>query len=123
MRTAFQEVDSKIDDGTFLTTFRAYGCYLTDLSREPVDHLDPPVRRAMRSSGEDVLARELARLRPVIIAPVLRSIVENVNNAAARANWEGQILQFPYPGRWPRHREAFIDALVPVIRRLRLENP
>jgi hypothetical protein len=56
------------------------------------------------------------------IALVLRSIVGNVNKAAARANWPGQILQFPYPGRWHRNREAFIAALVPVIRRLRLED-
>jgi hypothetical protein len=122
MRMAFQIADSKIDDENFLAVFRACGCYLMDLSHEPVDHLDPPLRRAMRSHGEKFLAREIMRLQPGIIAPVLRSIAGNVENAAARANWQGQILQFPYPGRWSRYREAFIKALVPVIRCLRVEE-
>jgi hypothetical protein len=118
MRAAFQIADSNVDDENFLTVFRSRGCYLADLSSEPVDHLDAPLRRAMRKNGEKLLAREIARLQPETIAPVLRSIVRNVENAAAQANWRGPILQFPYPGRWSRHREAFIQALVPVIRRL-----
>jgi hypothetical protein len=122
MRAAFQQVHTNIDDEHFLEIFRAYGCYLTDLSQEPVDHLDLPLRRTMRSNGEKALARQLIRLQPTIIAPVLRSIAGNVSNAVARANWEGQILQLPYPGRWSRYREAFIHALVPVIRRLRLQG-
>jgi hypothetical protein len=122
MRMAFQIVDSKVDDENFLAAFRARGCYLTDLSHEPVDRLDPVLRRAMRSDGEKFLAREITRLQPGIIAPVLRSIVRNVENAAARASWQGEILQFPYPGRWSRYREAFVKALVPVIRRLRVEE-
>lgn len=122
MRMAFQIADSKVDDENFLAAFRARGCYLTDLSHEPVDHLDPARRRAMRTEGEKFLAREIIRLQPEMIAPVLRSIAGNVENAVARANWQGQILQFPYPGRWSRHRDAFIKALVPVIRRLRVQE-
>lgn len=122
MRMAFQIADSKIDDENFLTEFRARGCYLTDLSHEPIDRLDASLRRAMRRNGEKLLAREITRLQPGIIAPVLRSIAGNVENAVARANWQGQILQFPYPGRWSKYREAFISALVPVIRRLRVEE-
>jgi hypothetical protein len=122
MRAAFQNADAKVTDKNFLAVFRARGCYLTDLSREPVDHLEPPLRRAMRSDGEKFLALEITRLQPGIIAPVLRSIAGNVENAAAGANWQGQILQFPYPGRWSRYREVFIKALVPVIRSLGVEE-
>jgi hypothetical protein len=118
MRVAFRIADSKVEDEDFLAAFRSLGCYLTDLSHEPVDHLDPALRRAMRSNGEKSLAREITRLQPEIIAPVLTSIARNVETAAARANWRGEILQFPYPGRWSRHRDAFIEVLVPVIRRL-----
>jgi Uracil DNA glycosylase superfamily len=118
MRMAFQMADSNASGENFLAVFRSRGCYLTDLSHEPIDHLDPHLRRAMRSNGEKSLAREINRLQPEIIAPVLRSIARNVETAAARANWQGEILQFPYPGRWSRHRDAFIEALVPVIRRL-----
>jgi hypothetical protein len=119
MRAAFQTADSSIEEEAFLTEFRARGCYLTDLTHEPVDHLDAPLRRTMRTNGEKLLAREIARLQPQMIAPVLRSIVNNVENAATLANWRGQILQLPYPGRWSRHREAFIETLVPCILRLK----
>jgi hypothetical protein len=121
MRAAFQTADSSIDEENFLAAFRARGCYLTDLSHEPVDRLDRYLREKMRVDGEKVLARELLRFLPPIIAPVLRSIVDNVENAAKIANWRGQILQLPYPGRWCRHRDAFIHVLVPVIRGLSQE--
>jgi hypothetical protein len=117
MHVAFQIADSKTG-ADFLAAFRSWGCYLTDLSHEPVDHLSPALRRAMRRNGEKSLAREIMRLQPEIIAPVLHSITSNVENAAARAKWQGEMLRFPYPGRWVRHRDAFIEALVPVIRRL-----
>jgi hypothetical protein len=122
MRTAFQIADSKLDDEDFLAVFRARGCYLTDLSHEPVDHLEPGLRREMRREGEKSLARAITRLQPDVVAPVLRCIVRNVENAVARADWQGQILHFPYPGRWSRHRKAFIEALVPVIRRLEVQE-
>jgi hypothetical protein len=118
MRAAFQTADPSVSEENFLAAFRARGCYLTDLSHEPVDNLDAHLRRTIRGNGEKLLAREIARLQPPIIAIVLRSIVNNVENAATLANWRGQLLQLPYPGRWIRHREGFIHALVPVIRRL-----
>jgi hypothetical protein len=122
MRSAFQAADARITDDNFLSMFRAYGCYLSDLSRRPIDHLKAPQRHAMRTGGEPFLAGEITRLQPEMIAPVLRSIESNVGKAVVLANWNGPILTLPYPGRWSRHREAFINALVPVIRGLRLGN-
>ncbi len=122
MRAAFQTADSSIGEESFLAAFRSRGCYLTDLSHEPVDHLDAHLRRTMRRKGEKLLAQEIMRLQPPMIAPVLRSIVDNVGNATTLANWRGQILQLPYPGRWSQHREAFIKALVPFLRRLKNEE-
>jgi hypothetical protein len=115
---AFQIADPKVDGDNFLAAFRSRGCYLVDLSHEPVNHLDPPLRRSMLSHAETLLTQEITSLQPGIIAALLRSIARNVQNAVARANWQGQILQLPYPGRWSQHRDAFIEALVPVIRRL-----
>jgi hypothetical protein len=118
MRMAFQRAGSTVDDKNFLAMFQERGCYLTDLCLEPVDHLGPDERRALRREGEKHLARQLKRFRPVIIGPVLRSIIRNVENAVSLAHWHGQIVQFPYPGRWSRDRETFIKALVPIIQRL-----
>ncbi len=122
MHAAFQIADSLVGDDDFLTVFRSRGCYLIDLSPKPVDRLEPRLRREMRKDGEKLLAREIRRLKPEMIAPVLRSIVRNVESAAAQAGWRGQILQLPYPGRWSRHRDAFTQALVPVIRRLTVDE-
>ena len=119
MRMGFQAADASVDDQNFLAVFQQRGCYLVDLCHEPVDRLDMDQRRTLRKAGERDLARQLKCLRPVMIAAVLRSIVNNVENAASLAAWQGRILQFPYPGRWSRHREAFIQALAPIVRRLK----
>jgi hypothetical protein len=118
MRGAFQIAESTIQDESFLKVFKERGCYLTDLSPEPIDHLAPEERRVLRRRAEKHLAQQIKRLQPLMIAPVLRSIAMNVENAASLAAWRGRIVQLPYPGRWSRHREAFLEALVPVIQRL-----
>ena len=118
MSSAFQMADETINEENFLAAFRARGCYLIDLCHEPVDDLDMKQRRLMRRDGEKSLAREIARLRPDVIAPLLRAITGTVVSAVAQAGWQGQVLPLPYPGRWVRHREQCIAALTPVIRSL-----
>jgi hypothetical protein len=115
MRDAFRSIDPSIDDENFLAVFKALGCYLTDLCAEPVDTLDSQSRRAARHAGERSLARSIAQLEPAIIAPVLRSIAGNVVQACSWADWHGPIIHLPYPGRWQRLRNAFIDTLAPTI--------
>lgn len=122
MRAAFEVADRRIRDENFLAFFRGYGCYLVDVSLDPVDRLDTQTRRAMCEASEEHLGHEIKRLQPPIIAPVLRSIASNVEGAAARANWDGRLLPLPYPGRWSRFRDAFTDTLVPILRELRLEE-
>jgi len=123
MRSAFQSVDPAIGDDEFLEVFRASGCYLIDLCAEPVDKLDAKSRRDACGAGEASLVRSLARLQPAGIATLLRSIEGNVARAAARAGWHGPTIHLPYPGRWSRHREAFVSALAPVIASLSKAGP
>jgi hypothetical protein len=111
MREAFQ-----IDDN-FLAAFQAAGCYLVDLCAEPVDRLEAKARRAACVAGEESLAMTIAELQPVVIGILLRSIGRNVGNAIARAGWQGEVIQLPYPGRWVRHRQTFIEMVRPVIAR------
>jgi hypothetical protein len=122
MRDAFRTVDSTIDDENFLAVFKDSGCYLTDLSPEPVDHLNSILREAARQSGEKLLSRKIAQLQPVMIAPLLRALSKHVERSAAHAGWQGQILHLPYPGRWIRHRNAFIETLAPTLRELLLNT-
>jgi len=118
MRDAFRSIDPSIDEHSFLAVFKASGCYLTDLCAEPVDDLDSQSRQVARHNGEKSLSRRIARLEPAIIAPLLRSIAGNVAQACSRADWQGPIIHLPYPGRWQRHRNAFIETLAPTIHRL-----
>jgi hypothetical protein len=118
MREAFKVVDPRINDENFLTMFQASGCYLTDLCPEPVDQLDVASRRRARLAGERLFSKKLIHLRPERIAPMLRTIANHVANAAARADWHGEIIELPYPGRWFRHRAEFVKALTPILREL-----
>jgi hypothetical protein len=115
MRDAFQAVDPSISGESFLETFRDTSCYLIDLCSEPVDRLDAKSRRAACVEGESPLAKAVTRLHPVVIATVVRSIESNVIRAAARANWNGLMVQLPYPGRWSQLKRAFVEAVAPVV--------
>jgi hypothetical protein len=115
MRDAFRIVDASIDDENFLDAFHGAGCYLVDLCPEPVDHLDSKARRVACSASEALLAKIIAQLQPAMIGTVVRSIEGNVARSAARADWHGPFLHLPYPGRWSRHRDKFVEALVPAI--------
>ncbi len=115
MRDAFRVIDPSINDENFLATFQGVGCYLVDLCPEPVDQLDSQSRRRACRAGEELLSSKIARLRPAMIATLLRSIEGNVTRAASHANWRGSFIHLPYPGRWSRHRRTFVYILAPVI--------
>jgi hypothetical protein len=117
MRDAFQSVDPSIRDELFLKKFRGLGCYLVDLCPEPVDRLDARSRRDACANSEASLSRRIARLKPIVVATVVRSIEGNVTKAVERANWNGVMVQLPYPGRWSHLRRAFVETLTPIISR------
>src|SRR3954451_16652 len=100
MREAFQTVDAAMGDEPFLTHFQSLGCYLVDLCAEPVDRLDTKSRRAACRAGQASLSRTIARFHPAMIVTVVRSIEDDVLNAAASADWNGRMMHLPYPGRW-----------------------
>ena len=118
MRGVFQVIDASITDSTFLKVFQESGCYLFDLCPEPVDQLGATARRDACRLAQRNLSRVIDRLQPTMIATLLRSIESNVLESLATAHWRGSVLHLPYPGRWKRHREAFVRELAPTIRPL-----
>jgi len=118
IRDAFRVIDPSITDEGFLTVFQATGCYLIDTCTDPVDHLDAHSRRAACLASESSLSRRIGRLQPASIVTLLRSIRANVGRALVEARWHGPILEVPYPGRWARHREIFVQTLTPQLRDL-----
>jgi hypothetical protein len=118
IRDAFHSVDSSINDESFLATFQRTGCYLIDACPHPVDRFDPRSRRAACLAAEPLLSLRIKKLQPQAIVTLVRSIRNNVERATQRAGWHGPLLDVPYPGRWIRHREIFLDALVPRLKAL-----
>jgi hypothetical protein len=116
IRDAFRGIDASVTDEGFLTAFQSSGCYLIDTCIEPVDNLDPKSRRAACAASEASLSRRIGSLQPASIVTLLRSIQDNVRRAVALAGWNGPILEVPYPGRWARHREIFVEAMAPQLR-------
>jgi len=117
-RRSFIAAIPALESTDFLESFRDLGCYLVDLCGKPVDRLTTRQRRQACVDGEPGLGRTIKRLRPEIIVTVVRSIAKNVRRAQQQAGWTGTRLELPYPGRWKQHREAFADAVVPVIQKL-----
>ena len=117
IREAFVEAFPVLRERHFLTSFRRMGCYLVDLCGGPVDHLNGGRRKKARREGETRLSVVLKQLCPEVVVTVVRSIAANVERSQARAGWSGLHMNLPYPGRWHHHRIAFIQALVPILRK------
>ena len=116
IREAFVKAFPDLRQADFLKSFRDLGCYLIDLCEYPVDRLQPKARRKAHLNGEPSLSKSLRALHPEIVVVVVRLISGNVRRSELQANWSGQHVELPYPGRWTRHRTAFIQRLVPILR-------
>jgi hypothetical protein len=116
IREAFLTEFLNLREADFLNSFRNLGCYLVDLCDRPVDHLQPNMRRKLCRASEPSLAKSIRVLRPEFVIVVIRSIARNVQRSERQANWSGQHVELPYPGRWIHHRTAFTRQLVPILR-------
>jgi hypothetical protein len=116
IREAFVKAFPNLREADFLKSFRNLGCYLVDLCARPVDDLPPDMRRKLCRAGEPHLTKSIRTSRPAIIIVVIRSIARNVQRCELQANWSGRHVALPYPGRWVRHRAAFIRQLIPLLR-------
>jgi hypothetical protein len=121
-REAFVKAFPDLRERNFLKSFRALGCYLVDLCERPVDRLPPKARRKACLAAEPKLTKTFRALRPQITIVVIRSIARNVQRSERQANWSGQHIELPYPGRWTTHRTAFIQKLAPILRRFFAPN-
>lgn len=119
VRDAFAAaVDETVDDANFLLRFQQCGCYLTDLCLDPVDDLPARARREAYVPGAAPLTRLIAEHQPATVVVLLKSIELNVRLAAMQAQWMGELIVTPYPGRWKQHRAEFLERVVPVLREL-----
>jgi hypothetical protein len=110
---------TEVDERDFLNWFRRAGCYLVDLCGTPVDRASPLRRAELCRRGQTRLGRALVRLRPPVMVVLLRRIVPYVEEAVRAVGWRGAVVSVPYPGRWKANREAFWEAVVPLIQQWR----
>ena len=99
----------------FLPAFERLGCYLDDLCRVPVNHLDlrDPERLAERERGIAPLARRMKPLAPRVVCVVMKNIVPMVGVAASRAGFDAEHEELPFPAR---HRAQYVAGLTQLVK-------
>lgn len=118
-REAFSEVFPGLHSAeAFLDRFAELGCYLEDLCHVPVNRLNAQERRKARKDAEPAFAATLAALQPQAIVVLLKSILPNVERAAAAAQVPAELHVVTYPSRWHRHRLAYRRELAAILRGL-----
>lgn len=117
IREAFVEAFPVLREHPFLASFCKMGCYLVDLCATPVDRWSSGRRQKACREGENRLSKTLRQLRPAVVVTVVRSITDYVERSQRKARWSGLHLKLSYPGRWHHHLIAFVQALVPVLRK------
>lgn len=115
MAQAFAIVRGKefqsLDD--FLSYFKAKGCYLDDLSYEPVDNL-PRIKRQMAVNNcVDTLAERIREYKPEHIIAVLMAIAAPVRRAAGIAELQIPVHAVPFPGQ--HHQTRFRNELSKIL--------
>ena len=114
--------DVSFANGEFLRWSWRAGCFLEDLSHAPIDDVSDTRRKVLYDVGVRRLAVTLGELRPRVVVTLLRRIAPHVRAAVDRAELEAEVVDVPYPGRWPSHRAEFERTLVAGLRRWEREG-
>ena len=121
-RSAFEQARSQWKDTDFLEAFKASGCYLTDLCKMPVNHLETPVREIARDQAVAALSKEIKTCAPEAVIVVMKGIRRQVHAAMNAAGLGATpLFALPFPGR-PKHKEAFVNGLVEILKRAHLDQ-
>jgi hypothetical protein len=97
----------------FLGFFRDSGCWLDDLSREPVNHLDDRERKQRLNGRVDGFAVRVRGASPELVVVVVKRISKYVNRALVAADLNPVIHYLPFPGfHW---QTRYVDELVAVL--------
>jgi hypothetical protein len=105
----------------FLKAFRDRGCYLVDLSAEPVDGLEKPSRRRARRAGVAQLAEALRDLRPAQVVAVMKAIEPQVREAVVAADLAARaVTSLPFPAFG--HQQEYIEGLATLLSSLELDT-
>jgi predicted transcriptional regulator len=103
------------DGPRFLHWFRERGCWLVDVADRPVNRLPDAERRQAVLAGGRALAEVIRDTAPERIVAVKASIGSVVREAAAQAEFAGEIVELPFPVR--QWRQVYVQRLADALRR------
>ncbi len=101
------------DPQTFLEHFRDSGCFLDDLSHEPVDHLPKTKREEALIKEIPHLANRLKNWEPSVICIILKKIENHVQEAINLSGIKTTVYTLPFPGNG--HQGKYIDKMTIII--------
>jgi hypothetical protein len=118
-------------EADFRDAFMRLGCYLEDLSHQPINQLDRPEREAARTASAPSLTRRVRTLSPSVIVIIgisegsrsVRTVVTGALEKAGHGDVEQHVV--PFPTSRPRrtdgkpYHQVYIDDLGDLVRRWR----
>ena len=105
---------------TFLRFFQRKGCYLDDLSLDPIDGLKRPARRTARNAGVDSLGTRILEYRPQAVVITMLGIRKQAQEAIGLSETSPRTFPLPFPAHG--HQRRYVDGLVRVLRQLRSDG-
>jgi len=106
------------DDIEFLNWFKARGWYLDDLVTTPIEDLRD--RRKKCREARASLATRIAEYQPAAIVCLLKSISDDVEIAASKANRKAPLYTVPFAGQ--SHQTKFNDEMKRILPKLPVGN-
>jgi hypothetical protein len=106
-------------DIEFLNWFKARGWYLDDLVTTPIEDLRS--RRKQCREARESLAARIAEYQPVSIVCLLKSISDDVEIAASKANSKAPIYTVPFAGQ--SHQTKFKEQMKRILTELPVGGP
>lgn len=108
----------RVHGADFLLFFRDLGCFLVDLSPEPVNHLpwSSDKRRALVAQGEPALAEKIVEHDPGLILVTPKGIEVNVARAVNEAGSAAPVVSLPFPVR-SSHKQEYSVQLREALKR------
>jgi hypothetical protein len=105
-------------DIEFLNWFKVRGWYLDDLVTTPIENLRD--RRALCRDARASLAARIAEYQPSAIVCLLKSISDDVEIAASKANSKAALYTVPFAGQG--HQTKFNDQMKRILPELPISS-
>ncbi len=104
----------------FLEAFRDSGCWLDDISLEPVNHLSRSERKALLWDQTPGFRERLAAACPDYLVVSLKSIVPFVEEALSQVSRPPKVHYLPFPGNG--HQREYMDQLAEILQQAKAEG-